>query len=280
MKTKTKEFYLKYLLTNKAYMVAVAGLFLLLLACISFFCTLKFTGFRLLYLMSRWNYYFTALLSIIAFFVFSAAANAGCSEAIHATLKKRYAWQIGTLKICTIVFSIYHLLLIGGLLWCSYRNDGTDYFLSILPRTYAMNILFPQIILVGGAFLASCILEKNKIAANSIMIIMLIMSSPLLEKLIWRERPTGIPIDKLVDTVRDFFSVFYQNAQWAPDIQYGLQVENVRLFIQLFWILVIISTFLWISGGMKKKNCGYHLCSIVNRGIDPVSQTSQHISSG
>lgn len=234
-------------------MLVASALFLLLVACIAFFCTLNFTGFRLLYLLSRWNYYFSVILSVIAYSVFSIAVNAGCSETIDVTLKKKYSWQRGMLRIGAVVLLLYHLLMIGGLLWCSYRNDGTDYFFTILPKTYAMNILFPQIIFLGVSCLSSCILEKNKIFANSMMLVMLIMSSPLLERLIWREKPKGFPIDKVVGKIRDFFSIFYQNAQWAPDSQYGLQIEDIRLFLLMFWILFIFSVFLWISSDRKKR---------------------------
>lgn len=265
MKSESREFYLKYLFRNKIYMLVVAVLFFLLVACIAFFGTLNFTGFRLLYLLSRWNYYFSAILSVIAYSVFSIAANAGCSETIDVILKKRYSWQGGVLRICVVVLLLYHLLMIGGLLWCSYRNDGTDYFLSILPRTYAMNILFPQMIFLGVSCLSSCILEKNKIFANSMMLVMLIMSSPLFEKLIWREKPKGFPIDKAIGKIRDFFSIFYQNAQWAPDSQYGLQIEDIRLFLLLFWMLLIFSVLLWISRDRKKRTVGV-VCMVLSIG--------------
>lgn len=246
-------------------MLVAAVLFLLLVACIAFFGTLNFTGFRLLYLLSRWNFYFSAIFSVIVYSVFSIAANAGCSETIDATLKKRYSWQRGMLEISAVILLLYHLLMIGGLLWCSYRNDGTDYFFSILPRTYAMNILFPQMIFLGVSCLSSCILEKNKIFANSMMLVILIMSSPLFERLIWREKPKGFPIDKVVGKIRDFFSIFYQNAQWAPDTQYGLQIENIRLFLLLFWMLSIFSILLWISSDRKKRTVGV-ICMVLSIG--------------
>ena len=32
--------------------------------------------------------------------------------------------------------------------------------------------------------------------------------------------------------------IFYKNAEWVPDTQYGLQVENVRLYVQLFGLFL------------------------------------------
>lgn len=37
------------------------------------------------------------------------------------------------------------------------------------------------------------------------------------------------------------FSILYQNGEWSPDIQYGLQTETVRLYLFFFWIFFISS---------------------------------------
>lgn len=262
MKSKTKAFGMKYIFRNKIYMILSALLFLGLIACLSFFSALHFTGFRLLYLLSRWNFYFTALLAVISYYIFSVAINAGCAETIDAIHKRRFSWQAGVRGISIFIFAVYHVTMIAGLLWCSYRNDGTDYFLSVLPDTYAINILLPQLILIGISYIASCILERNKIFANSFLVSMLLLTSPLLEKLIWREKPQGFPVDRIVKKIRNVFNIFYQNAEWAPDTQYGLQTENVRLFLQLFWLFLIFAVLLWIYNGRKRKAAGL-LCILL-----------------
>lgn len=242
-------------------MIIAAVLFLAIIACLSFFGTLQLSGFRLLYLLSRWTFYFSAILAVISYYIFSAAINAGCAETIDAIHKKRFSWQRGIGSVSLFILLAYHVVTIAGLLWCSYRNDGTDYFVSILPGTYAINILCPQLILIGISYIASCILEKNKILANSIIAAMLLLTSPLLERLIWREKPQGFPVDMVVGKIRDLFGIFYQNAGWAPDTQYGLQTENVRLFLQLFWIFLILAFLLWTYNGRRSKAVGA-ICTI------------------
>lgn len=246
-------------------MIIAIMLFLAIIACISFFGSLHFTGFRLLYLISRWNFYFSAILAVISYYIFSTAINAGCAETIDAIHKRKYSWQRGIGSVAVFILLAYYLVTIAGLLWCSYKNDGTDYFVSILPRAYAINILLPQLILIGISYIASCVLERNKLLANSILIAMLLLTSPLLEKLIWREKPQGFPIDTVVGKIRDLFGIFYQNAEWAPDTQYGLQTENMRLFLQLFWIFLILAFLLWTCGGRRgrQNKVAGALCTII-----------------
>lgn len=254
MKRKTSEYYVKYFMRNKIYFILASIQFLVLIACLSFFSSLHFTGFRLLYLLSRWNFYFSAVFAVVSYYICSAAINAGCAETIDAIYKKRFSWQNGIGSIHIFVLSGYHLIAIIGLIYCSLKNDGTNYFLAILPRTYLINVLIPQVILVGLSYIASCISEKSKIYANSFFVAMLIMTSPLLEQLIWREKPNGVPIDRVVDKIKGLFAIFYQNSVWSPDTQYGLQTEDVRLYLQLFWLLLIFAFLIWTykNNGWKK----------------------------
>lgn len=50
---------------------------------------------------------------------------------------------------------------------------------------------------------------------------------------------------------------FYKNAEWVPDTQYGLQVENVRLYVQLFWIILIFTIIVWLH--KNYKNCRFYV---------------------
>ncbi len=245
MKIKKEEFYIKYFGKNKIYFIIALLQFLALIACLSVFSSFNFTGFRLLYLLSRWNFYFSAILTIIIYFSLGAAINAKCAETIDVISKNKFSWQKGITYVWLIVLFAYHFVAIIGLIYCSIKNDGSNYFLSYLPKTYLINILIPQLILIGTAYIASCILEKNKIYANSFIAAILMFTSPLFEQLIWREKPTRFSIDIIVCKIRWIFSIFYQNAVWSPDTQYGLQTEDHRLYLQLFWIIFIIAFLLW-----------------------------------
>lgn len=226
-----------------------------------FFTSLHFAGFRLLYLLSRWNFFFSAAFSVVMYDFFSAAVNDRCAETINAICKDACSWQKGAGRICLFIFAADQLILAAGLIFCSLKNDGTHYFLSVFPKMYLINILIPQLIFIGIAYIASCISEKNKIAANSCLVFMLIMMSPLLERFVWREKPKGILIDRILKKIRWIFSVFYQNAIWSPDTQYGLQTEDARLELQLFWIFGIAAVLLWIyrKESLRKKAAAF-LC--------------------
>ena len=190
------------------------------------------------------------------YFSLGSAISARCAETIDVLSKNKYSWQKGISYVWLSVSTGYHLVVVTGLIFCSLKNDGTDYFLFYLPKAYMMNILIPQLILIGIAYVASCILEKSKIFASSFMATILIFTSPFFERLIWREKPKGFPIDLITGKIRWMFSVFYQNAGWAPDTLYGLQTEDTRLYLQLFWILLITAFLLWfycMESSLKKK---------------------------
>lgn len=238
--------------------------FLALIACLSFFSSFHFTGFRLLYFLSRWNFYFSAILVTSIYFLLGVAIHAKCAETIDVISKNKFTWQKGISYVCIIVLLGYHFVAIIGLAYCSLKNDGTMYFLCYLPRAYLINILIPQFILIGFAYVASCILEKSIIFANSFIAAVLMLTSPLFEQLIWREKPTGLPIDIMVGKMRWMFSIFYQNAVWSPDTQYGLQTEDNRLYLQLFWLMLILAFLLWFycRESMLKKGVSF-ICTLI-----------------
>lgn len=252
MDKKMYGFYLRYFFKNKLYILFVLIQFWILIAMISFFCSLDFTGFRLLYLFSRWNFYLSVLFAVFAYIIFTEAISANCEEVIDSITKRKSSWQRGIGSIYLIVILIYHLTLIIGIIFTSIQNDGTRYLFEIFPRTYLMNIVIPQIILLGIAYIASWISANNKMLAHSVVLFFCIMTSPLFENLIWREKPKNFPIDSIVEKIKWLFSIFYKNAEWVPDTQYGLQVENVRLYVQLFWIILIFTMIIWLHKNYKK----------------------------
>lgn len=255
------KFYAYYCWTNKIFFIFAVLQMFLLIACLSFFTSLHFTGFRLLYLLSRWNFFFSAAFSVVMYYFFAAAVNDRCAETINAICKDACSWQKGAGQICLFIFAADQLILAAGLIFCSLKNDGTHYFLSVFPKMYLINILIPQLTFIGIVYIASCISEKNRIAANSFLVFMLIMMSPLLERFIWRQKPKGIPIDRIMKKIRWIFSIFYQNASWSPDTQYGLQTEDPRLELQLFWIFGIAAVLFWIyRKESRRKKAAACLC--------------------
>lgn len=256
MKIKKIECYIKYFRKNKSLFTIALLQFLAVIICVAVFSACHLTGFRLLYLLSRWNFYFSAVLAVMMFLSLSVAANANCAETIDVISKNKFSWQKGISYVWLIILSGYHFAALAGLVYCSLANDGSHYFLFYLPKPYLINILIPQLILIGIAYVASCISEKNKIFAGSVLVAALMFTSPLFERLIWREKPDGFPIDLIAGRIRWIFSIFYQNAVWAPDTLYGLQTEDNRLYLQLFWMMLIIAFLLWFyckENKLKKK---------------------------
>ena len=101
-------FYLRYFFKNKLYILFVLIQFWILIAMISFFCSLDFTGFRLLYLFSRWNFYLSVLFAVFAYIIFTEAISANCEEVIDSITKRKSSWQRGIGSIYLIVILIYY----------------------------------------------------------------------------------------------------------------------------------------------------------------------------
>lgn len=261
MKKSVYKQYFNYLFSHKIFLIVVLFQVILITSSTVFFTNCEYTGFQLLYLFSRWNYLFCVLLSVMAFYLFIAAIKAQCSEAVDAISNVRFTWQKGLYKVFAVVWMLMHVIWIGMIVYCSIKNDGTNYFLSYFPKAYLINIVLPQIIFIEMAYVCSCVYEKNKIVSLSILTMFYIMTSSLLERLIWREQPGGLPIDQVVKKIRWLFSILYQNAIWSPDTQYGLQTEKVRVYLTAFWLLFLIGIGGWVR---SKKRIMSKICVMLS----------------
>lgn len=67
-----------------------------------------------------------------------------------------------------------------------------------------------------------------------------------------RVAKTNVPVFIYAWNVfQKLFHIFYQNAEWSTDVQYGLQTETSRLELEIGWILLVAS----IGAFRMKKRC-------------------------
>lgn len=225
---------------NKLLSIAVLLVYIFLFLTGVFFVKLGFSGFMLLYVISRYNFYICVFLFIISYYFFSTAVHSQCEAVIDSCMNKRNVWRNSATVIVGIICAVYNILLIIILVIASLKNDGSYYFIEHFLKDYVYNVLMPHVICVGMAYVFSSIINFSSIIASMVSLIFILMISPMMEALVWMQKPEGIPYDYIVNTIRLPFEILYQNSVWSPDAQSGLQTEDRRFLIQLIWIILIL----------------------------------------
>lgn len=206
------------------------------------------SGFELLHILARFNYYGCFFIVCIAYYYMSSAERNSVREvsetggrrviyenhALSCMLVQVLAWNIG---MCVI-------LIVGCL-----RNDGTHYFLTWFPLNYLCNILLPQLICLFLTYLVCASWNPQIWIFAEVLILFLI--SPIAETIVWKEKP-NIPIDLIWQKIRWPFQILYQNGEWSPDYQGDLQLEPVRIYILIFWVLFLLAIACYSIWNKKK----------------------------
>lgn len=225
---------------NKIISIAVLVIYIILTLGTVFFVKLGFTGFMLLYVITRYNFYICVFLFIISFYFFSTATFSQCESVFNSCMNKKEVWRNSAAIILGGICIIYNITLIIILLIASLKNDGSHFFIGYFWKDYAYNVFIPQVICIGMSYVFSTVVKYSSILASMMSLIFIIMISPMVELLVWMQKPKGIPYDYIVNMVRLPFEILYQNSVWSPDAQSGLQTEHQRLLIQFIWIILIM----------------------------------------
>lgn len=225
---------------NKILSVSVLVVSIFLILAGAFFVNLGFSGFMLLYVIARYNFYLCVFLFIISYYFFSTAIHSHCEVVIDSCMNKRNVWRNSAAIIVGFICAIYNISLIIILLIAALKNDGSHYFVGYFWKDYAYNVLIPQVICIGMSYVFSIVIKYSSILASMMSLLFILMISPMAELLVWMQKPKGIPYDCIVNIVRLPFEILYQNSDWSPDAQSGLQTEHRRLLIQLIWITLIL----------------------------------------
>lgn len=205
-------------------------------------------GFEVIYALSRLQFYICFLWVCLTFCYLSSAEQNYVREVSGAFRRDRFVYENTALVWILVKMLAWNLGMILLSCCCAYLNDGTGYFFSWFWKSYLFNVLFPQLICVGVTYIV--VIMKKQIRWFGFLLVFLFMVSPFTESVVWREQPS-VAIDRIWKAIRFPFSILYQNGEWGPDTQYGLQTETVRLYIFLFWLFVI--SCLILSQYFRKK---------------------------
>lgn len=215
----------------------------------------------MLHTMVRFNFYLCFFISMLSFYFLSLANRCSLKEAAEASGgKAKYEKSAGVLFLCYIL--IWNLLAVIVLWVSAVRNDGTEYFLRWFLPNYMVNILVPHFICLLLSFVMAA--GKNYYRNMLIEISFLFLISPLAEGFHWREKTAGFPIDVIYQFIRWPFTVLYQNGEWSPDFQNDFQMEPVRLFVSLFWLLLLCGGAAYLAVQKKMVSVVLGLAAVLS----------------
>ena len=194
-----------------------------------------------------WSYWFflCAAMAVCEFFFLSSAQFEDVDETICSYKRHGYYQTAGLLRLLP-VFILSQIILYAGVSIISVRNDGTDYFLSVLPKMFVCNLFLPMAICLLVAYV--CALLPNQRSAAIVMIAFLVMTSPFVEVLVSGHQGTHT----LGYKIRHCFAVFGEEIQWIFSSQVGIQTEWTRFGVQFFWIFLCLGAVCLIK---KRKIC-------------------------
>lgn len=212
-----------------------------------FFIRLGMTGFSLLHTIARYNFYLCFWLICLTY-DYVSSANRNYVKEVSETYGQRFVYERNAAGFITAQTFFWNLGMCLLLVLCSLRNDGTDYFLAWFPANYVCNVLVPQLICIGITFFVSASRNSSRWVTAEILFLFLI--SPFAEDLVWTEKPS-VPIDAVWKILRRPFELLYQNGAWSPDVQNDLQLEESRISVQMFWLLLLVCV--WTVAFEKKR---------------------------
>lgn len=224
------------------------GIFVIYVIFMFYLISLGIDRYSVFSFLAKTNYLFSICLMLCTFSIFRLIQNTNQEELIRSIKKNKNVFA-GYLYIdFLIVIFIYNIIFIVVL----YFQMMNITFVSFIEE-YLLNMFMPQFICLTIAFVLS--LFKNTVLAIAELIVFLFFASPWSEMVVWQEKPL-LPIDQIYAFIKRPFEIFYQNSEWAIDVQYGLQNEIGRNYLIFFWctfLMVIMCIYLYKCDVIRNK---------------------------
>lgn len=243
MKSKTIKYYTK----TKICTASSVLFFLIPCGFAVFFWKLGMTGFTLLHTLSRYNFYCCVFLAALSFYFISSANRNHVKEAFECGGKKA-VYENHAFLFMLVQTLFWNTAMCIILILCSMENDGSSYFISWFWAGYFCNIFIPQMICIFLTYLVSASGNPGRMLMPEILFLFLV--SPFAEEIVWEQKPR-FPVDVLWEKIRWPFQILYQNGVWTPDVQNDLQLERVRIYLLVFWMLFLFcmaAACIWKTG--------------------------------
>lgn len=254
---------IKYMKKSKLFILAIGLFYAVTCGFGLFFVKLGMTGFMVLHILVRFNFYICFFAVILAYYIISRAGRYNLKEVTDA-IGKHNVYENTALVLWSIIMVVWHIAMLLMLLLCSVRNDGSSYFLTWFLKNYVVNVVIPQAICIIITYIISGFENSNRLMMGELLF--LFMISPLAEEIKWSYKP-DIPIDRVWYMIRWPFTILYQNGEWSPDVQNDLQLENVRILVQVFWILLLLGVLLYIRYNKKSMAIPVMIAAVLVLGL-------------
>lgn len=208
---------------------------------IAFLASQGMTGFLLLHTVCRFNFYICLFLVCISYYYLSSAFRNNVKE-VSEINGRRNVFENSGLGFLLLFVCLWTAAMCVVLALSSFSQDGSAYFLTWFPKNYLWNIFVPQLICLLLTYIVASGWNSNKWIFFEFAF--LFMISPFTEKIVWTQKPS-VRIDMVWNKLRWIFEILYQNGEWSPDYQNNMQLENVRICVELFWLILIAAVILY-----------------------------------
>ena len=187
---------------------------------------------------SRFSYYIAVAFSLVTFYSFYRSHQQKTEEVMESTpFHHTISLMIFMSTIILLWSLIIFFILLATVLFQYYTKDS----LIFLILTFSINVLFPIIIFQMIVYLIFKI--THRILGFIVYLIVIFITSPLFYSI--RISVTSPLLSRIPDAFMNCFRLFYNNGQWAMNLQYGLQLEKPRIINLLLFAFLCL--FLIIS---------------------------------
>ncbi|SEJ34406.1 hypothetical protein SAMN05216514_1277 [Kandleria vitulina] len=192
----------------------------------------------------RFSYYIAVAFSLVTFYSLYRSHQQKTEEVMESTPFHHSTSLMIFMSTIILLWSlIIFFILLATVLFQYYTKDS----LIFLILTFSINVLFPIIIFQMIVYLIFKI--THRILGFIVYLIVIFITSPLFYSI--KISVTSPLLSRIPDAFMNCFRLFYNNGQWAMNLQYGLQLEKPRI-INLF-LFAFLCLFLIIS--IRHKIC-------------------------
>ena len=187
---------------------------------------------------SRFSYYIAVAFSLVTFYLFYKTHQQKTAEVMESTPFHHSTSLMIFMSTVILLWSlIIFFILLATVVFQYYIKDS----LIFLFLTFNINVLLPIIIFQMIVYLIFKI--THRIVGFIVYLIVILLTSPLFYSI--RLSVTSPLLSRIPDAFMNCFRLFYNNGQWAMNLQYGLQIEKPRVINLLLFALLCL--FLIIS---------------------------------
>lgn len=196
---------------------------------------------------ARFIYYICVTFTFVMYYYLIQSQKNSLNEVVEITKQSHFKNTVIYMLMLIISWNLFLILI---LLLNAIFTINQSFSILFALKNYLYNCMLPQIILIIISILTAKMDKEN--LGFVIFAIFIFLTGPFFGNMSWRVKP-DLPIDIIINIFTKPFQFFYQNGEVSPDILYGLQFEDIRIIIFVFWLLLFITVYQYKKVQSKKK---------------------------